>query len=118
MFQEIKDVIGTDRQPDMTDKPKMPYIDAVCHEAMRYSCVVPLSAPRAAKTKSDTELHGFRIPKNTAVYPNLASVLFDEELFPNPNEFIPDRFMEGTQINKEKLKHLVQFSLGKFLILM
>lgn len=113
MFQEIKENIGVDRQPDMTDKPKLPYVDAVCNEAMRFSCVAPLSAPRTSVTKSDVEFQGFRIPANAAIYPNLQSVLFDEKIFPDPYEFIPERFMEGSSSRKEKLKYVVPFSIGK-----
>jgi hypothetical protein len=37
MYQEIKDVIGLDRFPDMKDRTNMPYCDAVCTETMRIS---------------------------------------------------------------------------------
>lgn len=52
----------------MTDKPRMPYVDAVCNKAMRFSCVVPLSAPRASNTKSDIMVKGYRIPADASMY--------------------------------------------------
>ena len=111
MYQEIKDVIGLDRFPDMKDRTKMPYCDAVCTETMRISNVGPVAVPRG--TKSEFKFKGYTIPANTVVMPCLDSVVFDEKNFPNPEEFIPERFLDKSTINNSMTKLNVSFSLGK-----
>jgi hypothetical protein len=39
---EIDAVVGKDRLPDFSDRPLLPYVSAVCEEALRWHPVVPL----------------------------------------------------------------------------
>lgn len=58
---EIDSVIGQSRFPDMTDRPKLPYAEAVIHETQRLGNVLPLGFPKMAS--KDTTLGGYFIPK-------------------------------------------------------
>ena len=58
---EIDSVIGQSRFPDMTDRPKLPYTEAVIHETQRLGNVLPLGFPKMAS--KDTTLGGYFIPK-------------------------------------------------------
>ncbi len=73
-YREIQDVIG-DRVPTYTDKFKLPYIEAIILESMRYGTMTPLSSPHC--TSEDTELYGYFIPKGTVVAPNVWSISHD-----------------------------------------
>lgn len=41
---ELDSVLGRDRLPTFDDKPRLPYIDAMFKELMRWRMVVPLGA--------------------------------------------------------------------------
>jgi len=40
--QELDAVIGRDRLPTFDDRPRLPYIEAICKELMRWAMVTPL----------------------------------------------------------------------------
>ena len=41
---EIDSVIGRDRLPTFEDRPRLPFIDAVCKEVLRWRPVAPVGA--------------------------------------------------------------------------
>jgi len=41
---ELDSVIGRDRLPTFEDRPRLPFIDAVCKEILRWRPVTPLGA--------------------------------------------------------------------------
>ncbi|XP_019206850.1 cytochrome P450 2J6 [Oreochromis niloticus] len=108
--EEIDRVIGQTRQPTMTDKPNLPYTDAVIHEIQRMGNIVPLNGLRMAA--KDTMLGGYFIPKGTSVMPNLTSVLFDKNKWETPDTFNPEHFLdtEGKFVRREAF---LPFSAGR-----
>jgi cytochrome P450 len=40
--QELDSVLGRDRLPTFEDRPRLPYIDALCKEVLRWHMVIPL----------------------------------------------------------------------------
>jgi cytochrome P450 len=46
-------------------------------------------------TAEDDVYNGFLIPKDTTVVTNLWAMMNDEEVYPSPDVFDPDRFLEG-----------------------
>lgn len=92
LHQEIDQVLSRDQKPTLADRVRLPYVEAVLSEAMRIQCVVPTAGPR--RTLRNTSLGGYQIPKDTIVLMSLRSIHYDPELFPDPEKFIPERFLD------------------------
>jgi len=41
--EELDSVIGRDRLPTFEDRPRLPFVDAVCKETLRWRPLAPLS---------------------------------------------------------------------------
>ncbi|KAF8504863.1 cytochrome P450 [Russula emetica] len=89
---ELDVVIGRDRLPTFDDRPHLPYIEAVCKELMRWQMALPTGGPHSSSR--DDVYKGFFIPKVI----NAWAILHDPEVYPDPEEFKPERFLnpDGT----------------------
>ncbi|QRW17878.1 cytochrome P450 family protein [Rhizoctonia solani] len=92
--EEMDRVVGTDRLPTMSDRPKLPYLECILLETMRWYPVTPLTVPH--RVEREDMYQGYRIPANSTVFANIYAITRDERIFPNPEAFIPERF-DGTQ---------------------
>ncbi|XP_006890123.1 PREDICTED: cytochrome P450 2D17-like isoform X1 [Elephantulus edwardii] len=108
--EEIDEVIGQGRPPEMADQARMPYTTAVIHEVQRFGDLVPLSVPHM--TSCDTEVQGFLIPKGTTLITNLSSVLKDETVWKKPFRFHPEHFLDD-QGHFVKHEAFIPFSAGR-----
>lgn len=107
---EIDSVIGQSRSPDLSDKPKMHYTEAVIFETQRFGNVVPLGFPKMAS--KDTTLGGYFIPKGTMINANLSSVLHDKNEWETPHKFNPEHFLDSRG-HFRKRDAFFPFSAGK-----
>ncbi|KAI1715194.1 cytochrome p450 domain-containing protein [Ditylenchus destructor] len=110
MQEELDRVIPEDRMILTTDKPKLPYTNAVIHECQRLCNLVPQNLPH--RTTRDVEICGQRIEEGTRIVPQISSVLYDEKIFPQPHKFMPERFLDSDGQLK-KCEELIPFSIGK-----
>jgi cytochrome P450 len=88
---EIDAVVGPDRLPSFGDRERLPYIEALVKEVFRWNPVTPTGVPR--RVTEDDVYEGFCIPQGTLVITNIWQLLHDPEVYSNPLEFNPDRFM-------------------------
>ncbi|MBD1909373.1 MULTISPECIES: cytochrome P450 [unclassified Leptolyngbya] len=71
---------------------KLPYLTAVCQETLRCTPVAMLTFPREAQ--EPVELLGYQFPAGTIFMGCMYLTLQREDLYPNPKEFRPERFLE------------------------
>ncbi|KAH9003795.1 cytochrome P450 [Lactarius hatsudake] len=88
---EIDQVIGRSRLPAFSDRPNLPYVDAICKELLRWRLVLPLGVAHA--TMVDDVYKDYFIPKGATVLANTWAILHDAEAYPEPEEFKPERFL-------------------------
>nr|XP_012616215.1 cytochrome P450 2S1 isoform X1 [Microcebus murinus] len=108
--EELTRELGAGRAPGLGDRTRLPYTDAVLHEAQRLLALVPMGIPRAL-TRT-TCFRGYTLPQGTEVFPLIGSVLHDPEVFEQPEEFNPGRFLDADG-RFRKHKAFLPFSLGK-----
>ncbi|XP_020376054.1 cytochrome P450 2J2-like [Rhincodon typus] len=89
--KEIDQVIGSSRAPSLSNRPDMPYVNAVIHEIQRFGNILPFAVSHA--TTQDTEFMGYTLKKGTVVLINLSSVLLEESQWKHPNQFNPENFL-------------------------
>jgi cytochrome P450 len=92
---------------DWHDLEKLPYLNGCVREAIRLSHGVVTRDPRLAP---DTEIQyqNWTIPRNTPVSMTTVHVLMNEKVFPEPDRFIPERWIDRPDLDK----YFVPFSRG------
>ncbi|KAF5348525.1 hypothetical protein D9756_009681 [Leucocoprinus leucothites] len=89
--KELDSVIGPDRLPEFSDIAHLVFISAIVKELLRWNPIVPAGVPHMT-TEEDVYM-GYYIPKNCIIMPNTYAMLQDEVVFPEPEKFKPERFM-------------------------
>ncbi|KIJ64543.1 hypothetical protein HYDPIDRAFT_111879 [Hydnomerulius pinastri MD-312] len=91
---ELDAVVGRERLPTYEDKENLPYIRAIHKETLRWRPVGPLAVPR--RVTEDDWYDGYLIPKGTTVIANVWAINRDPEVFPDYEEYRPERFLDET----------------------
>lgn len=66
--EQLAQKIGPSRLPEFSDRDRLPYIDALCKECLRWQPVLPLGV--AHRSIIDDEYKGFLIPGGSIVMHN------------------------------------------------
>ncbi|KAG1840822.1 cytochrome P450 [Suillus subalutaceus] len=107
---EIDAVVGPDRLPSFTDRPSLPYIEALAKEVLRWNVVIP----SIDHCTTEDDIHdGYYIPKGSLIIPNIWFMLNDPETYANPSEFNPERFLAKDGKEPETDPRTVCFGFGR-----
>lgn len=132
--RELDTVLGPSwaRLPTFADRARLPYIQAIVLEVLRWNPAVPLGL--AHRSTQDDVYRGWVIPKGTVVWANIwyvvrviplngigehdvRSMLQDPAVFPEPTEFRPERYLNVDGTLKELERHedpsIIGFGFGR-----
>ncbi|KAL4959505.1 cytochrome P450 [Aspergillus stella-maris] len=111
--QELDAVLGSATLPTFVDRPKLPYIEAIVKEALRWHPVAPMGIPHMCS--KDDVYEGLRIPGGAIVMANIWAFTHDAKTYPNPEKFDPTRFLPSKGNGKEPQPdpHNLTFGFGR-----
>ncbi|KAJ7312030.1 hypothetical protein JRQ81_006361, partial [Phrynocephalus forsythii] len=89
--QEMDAVLGNNACLRYEDRDRLPYTNAVIHEILRFSSVVPLGVAHAPI--KDMLLSGYVIPRGIMLIVNIHSIHHDGSHWKSPNKFNPLNFL-------------------------
>ncbi|KAI0793004.1 cytochrome P450 [Irpex lacteus] len=91
---EIDAEVGRERTPRFEDRDNLPYIRAIVRETLRWRPPGPLAAPHMAT--EDDWYEGYFIPKGTVVLGNVWAMNRDPTIYPDFDDFRPERFLDAS----------------------
>ncbi|XP_031110174.1 cytochrome P450 CYP82D47-like [Ipomoea triloba] len=89
---ELDTQIGRDRIVDESDIKNLVFLQAVIKETLRLYPPSPVNGLRSSR-KNCTLSHGYHVPAGTKLLVNVWKIHRDESIWPEPNEFNPERFL-------------------------
>ncbi|KAH9998122.1 cytochrome P450 [Russula compacta] len=99
---ELDKVIGRDYWPSAEDEQRLPYVRAIIKEMERIHSPFWMAQPHFST--EDFVYNGMYIPKNTTLILNCYEIHHNEEKYPDPFTFNPDRFLGDTLTCAESSK--------------
>ncbi|KAF7436040.1 hypothetical protein PC9H_002866 [Pleurotus ostreatus] len=110
--KEIDAVLGGNRLPLYEDDERLPYIAAILREVLRWQPSTPLAIPHF--TTADDEYRGYAIPKGSIAMGNAWAMLHDEQKYPDPFAFKPERWLtEDGKLNPDLREPSAIFGFGR-----
>ncbi|KAF7371334.1 Cytochrome P450 [Mycena sanguinolenta] len=121
--REIDTIVGTDRLPDISDRERLPYVNALCKEVLRHHVSAPtgifelVSIPHRAREdfiyKPGEGTTPMLIPKDSLVISNIWKMTHDPARYANPMVFDPARFLETNGKAAELDPASISFGFGR-----
>ncbi|KAG2038135.1 cytochrome P450 [Suillus americanus] len=104
VHEELDMVIGSDRAPTFKDSSSLPQLHAFLLETLRWKPVIRIGFPHRA-TK-DVFWRGYCIPEGATVYGCHWAISRDPIVFPNPEVFDPQRWLDSEGRLKDNIKFI------------
>ncbi|XP_053724172.1 25-hydroxyvitamin D-1 alpha hydroxylase, mitochondrial [Synchiropus splendidus] len=107
--EEVLNVLESRRVPAAADVARMPLLKATVKEVLRLYPVIPANG--RVNSERDIQVGGYLIPKNTLITLCQFATSRDPAVFPNPDRFQPQRWL-----NKDQTHHpyaSLPFGVGK-----
>ncbi|WCJ40678.1 Cytochrome P450 82A3 [Euphorbia peplus] len=89
--EELELKVGRDRWVQVADVEKLEYLSAVLKESFRMYPLGPIAIPK--EVGEDCYISGYFVPKGTRLFINVWKLHRDPTHWSNPDEFIPERFL-------------------------
>uniref|UniRef100_A0A8D2AYC8 Steroid 17-alpha-hydroxylase/17,20 lyase n=1 Tax=Sciurus vulgaris TaxID=55149 RepID=A0A8D2AYC8_SCIVU len=104
--EEIDQNVGFSRTPTFSDRSHLLMLEATIREVLRIRPVAPMLIPHKANT--DSSIGEYAIDKDTQVIINLWALHHNEEEWNQPDQFMPERFLDptGSQLISPSLSYL------------
>ncbi|KAF7046248.1 hypothetical protein CFC21_055290 [Triticum aestivum] len=112
--EEMDRVVGRDRRLEESDIANLPYLQAICKEAMRLHPSTPLSLPHFSFEECEED--GHHVPANTRLLINIWAIGRDPAAWEDPLEFRPERFLSGPAAKIDPMGNnfeLIPFGAGR-----
>ncbi|XP_047173560.1 cytochrome P450 71A9-like [Vigna umbellata] len=109
--EEVREIMEGKDMVEEIDLPKLLYLKLVVKEALRLHPPAPLLVPR--ETTEACIIRGFQIPAKTRVLVNAKSIAMDPACWENPNEFLPERFLNSSVDYKGQHFEMLPFGVGR-----
>ncbi|KAL2658496.1 hypothetical protein GLYMA_03G030600v4 [Glycine max] len=109
--EEIRTLGGKKDFLDEDDIQKFPYFKAVIKETLRLYLPAPLLVQR--ETNEACIIDGYEIPAKTIVYVNAWAIHRDPKVWKDPDEFLPERFLDNTIDFRGQDFELIPFGAGR-----
>jgi len=108
---EIDAIIGNGRLPTVEDRENLPFLSALAMEVLRWHIVGPTGIPHRAM---EDDIHdGYLIPKGAVIIPNIWKMAHDPDVYKEPMEFNPARFVKTENHQPEPDPREICFGFGR-----
>ncbi|KIM28318.1 hypothetical protein M408DRAFT_329423 [Serendipita vermifera MAFF 305830] len=91
VYEEVISVTDGTRMPRISDRPNLPYSEAVWKEVFRWNTFTPVALPHV--TNQDEVVNGYLIKAGTIINANNGFILNDPRIWGDPENFRPERFL-------------------------
>lgn len=91
--QELETTVGKNNIVEESHIQNLPYLYTVMKETLRLHPALPLLVPHSPS--SNSTVSGYTIPKGSRVFINVWAIHRDPNIWENPSEFRPERFLDG-----------------------
>ena len=94
VWEQLKtEFVTLENNPDPESLIKLPYLDAICKETLRLYPIALISQPRVVK--ETIMINGVSYNPESILVPCIYLAHHREAIFPNSDQFLPERFLEN-----------------------